>query len=264
MITLIKDALSLLLYIITLPFNRCKCAVLVYHSVERIDASYDPNKISVDPELFEQQMADLSKYRDRFVVSFDDGYENVYLNAFPILKKYGIRSILFLTTGHIDGKVSFDRFFSGRKAPKALTWGQVKEMSAAGIELGSHSATHRVMSGLDEGEAYNEALSSGKRIAEATGCNPLSFSYPFGNAGSFNGTTEDALKKAGYKRAYSNIMGMANGGDDNFEIRRIRIYPTDTIFRFRMKVAGAYNWVDLLAGFGGGGTISRPGKNVGY
>ncbi|MDD5423014.1 MAG: polysaccharide deacetylase family protein [Candidatus Omnitrophica bacterium] len=263
MTTFIKDTVSFFIYLMTLPFSRIRHAVLVYHSIDSMEPGYDPSKINVDPALFEAQMSYLSAHRDNFSVSFDDGYENVYLNAFSVINKYRIKSVLFLTTGHIDGVVRFDRFFGGQKAPKALTWGQIKEMADAGVELGSHSVTHRIMSGLSESEAYVEAIASKKRIEEATGHAVKSFSYPFGNAGSFNEITEAALKKAGYEMAYSNIMGKADCHNGNFAIRRIRIYPTDTMFRFRMKVAGAYNWVDLLAGMRGG-TIERPGKKIGY
>jgi len=55
-----------------------------------------------------------------------------------------------------------------------------------------------------------------------------------------------SIKNSGYEKAYSNIMGMDNSPSEPFAINRIRVYPCDNIFRFRMKVAGAYNWIDRI------------------
>lgn len=246
MIWIIKDIISLFIYAIICPFFKNKSAILVYHSIGYINKDTDPKKINVNPELFEKHMAYLEKRRQGFLVTFDDGYKNIYLNALPVIKKYRIKSILFLTTDYLDGKIKLDNFFDNKYSPGPLTWDQAKEINKCGIELGSHSLTHKNMFGLNEEMAYLEALLSKKRIAEMTEYMVSSFAYPFGNAGSFNAETERILKSAGYKKAYTNIMGMDNSQEEPFTIKRIRIYNTDNIFRFKMKISGAYNWVDLL------------------
>lgn len=246
-LNILKDTISFLVYVTVCPFIRNKKAVLLYHSVDYITRDKDPNKNNVDPALFEKHMAFIKKKKERFIVTFDDGYGSIYANAIPVLKKYGIKIILFLTTDYIDGKIKLDRFFLYKYSPPPLTWEQVKRIESLGAELGCHSLSHPNMADLDEKTAYLESFASRKRIVDMTGYNVSSFSYPFGNRCSFNEKTEKILSAIGYERVYTNIMGMDNSETRPLAIRRIRIYGTDNMFRFKMKIAGAYNWVDLLS-----------------
>jgi peptidoglycan/xylan/chitin deacetylase (PgdA/CDA1 family) len=96
--------------------------VIMFHQVEKID-NREPNWVS--PENFEFQMAFLKKNgfkvisldqlveaikagkklsRKSVVLTFDDGYENNYTNAYPILKKYGYTATIFLISDLIDTK----------------------------------------------------------------------------------------------------------------------------------------------------------------
>jgi len=241
---ILKDLISFIIYIFFIPFQRKKRAILVYHSIDEISPSIDPLKINVNLRLFEKQIKYLSKFKNRYVLTFDDGFETVYSNAFPILKKYNMKTILFITTDFIDRKIELDHYFKYKHSPRPLSWDQIKTMHSNGIELGSHSITHRNMASLEERLCYEEASVSKDRIEKQACCNVRYFSYPFGNRGSFNDATEKALKKIGYEKTYTNIMGMDNSADEPFVIKRIRIYTSDNMFRFKMKIAGAYNWVD--------------------
>lgn len=246
MVQLLKDLISFIFYVFFIFFKKNKRAVLVYHAVDEIGPPRDPLKINVNPRLFEKQIKYLSKSRDSYVLTFDDGFESVYTNALPILRKYNMKAILFITTDFIDSKISFDRFFMYKYFPRPLTWDQIKTMYSDGFEVGSHSLTHGIMAGLDEKLCYEEASVSKDRIEKEVCCNVRCFSYPIGNKGSFNDATEKVLKKIGYERAYTNIMGMDNSAGEPFAIRRIRIYSSDNMFRFKMKIAGAYNWIDQI------------------
>ncbi|MCX5677940.1 MAG: polysaccharide deacetylase family protein [Candidatus Omnitrophica bacterium] len=248
MVQLVKDLISFLAYIFITPFYRKRNVVLVYHSIGDIDPSSDPQKINVTPERFEEQMRYLSTCGRSYLLTFDDGFENVYTNAFPLLKRYGARSILFITTDFIDSRLGSDRLFNNAQPLRPLTWAQVKDMSSCGVEIGSHSCTHKTMSDLDEKSASHEASASRERIRDMVGCDVRYFSYPFGSRRSFNKATERLLRDAGYSKAFTNIMGMDNSEEEPFVARRIRVYGTDNIFRFKMKVSGAYNWVDHLPG----------------
>jgi peptidoglycan/xylan/chitin deacetylase (PgdA/CDA1 family) len=218
----------------------------VYHSIDHIDPADDPYKMNVDPSLFKRQMEHLAALKNGYTVTFDDGFGSVYANAFPIVKRYGMKAVLFLTTDYIDGKIALCAFFAGRASPRPLTWDEVKRMNADGVEIGSHTLTHRNMAALDADTARREASESRKRIMDMTGCETSTFSYPFGNRGSFNALTKAILAECGYARAYTNMMGMDDPAADPFTVKRIRVYSTDNMFRFRMKVNGAYNWVDYL------------------
>jgi peptidoglycan/xylan/chitin deacetylase (PgdA/CDA1 family) len=238
--------ISALVYLFVTPFRRTRDAVFVYHSVDELSASRDPCKMNVPVALFERQMGYLSRLKNNYTVTFDDGFEGVYKNAFPIIKKYGIKAMVFLTTDFLDGKMRFDRFFGAGHSAAPLEWGQVREMHSSGIKIGSHSISHPDMASLDGQTAYREAAASRERIESLVGADVKDFSYPFGNPGSFNKDTAAILKTAGYEKGYTNVMGMENSRQDPFAIRRIRVYGTDNMPRFRLKVSGAYNWVDRL------------------
>lgn len=217
-----------------------KKIILVYHSIDCISKKQDPYKINVSPVLFEKQMAYISKSKrkESFIISFDDSFGNIYQNAFPVIKKFGLKAILFITTGYVDGRIRLNF--------KPLTWDGINHMKDWGIELGSHSVSHSNMAMLSEKDAYSECLESKQRIFDMTGCEVESFCYPYGCIGSFNETTKALLIKAGYKKGYVNIMGMDNSKSEPYQIRRIRIYSTDNMFRFKLKVTGLCNWADYF------------------
>lgn len=246
MVWILKDFISFIIYIFIIPFKKNKSAIVVYHGVGEETYVGDPLKINVSPSLFEKQIGYLAKFKDRYALTFDDGFESIYINAFPILKRHRMNATLFITADFIEHKINFDHFFNYNYSPAPLSWGQIKIMYTHGIEVGSHSLSHKNIASLDEGLCYKEAFVSKCRIEEKVGCRVRYFSYPFGNKGSFNRATENILKKIGYEKAYVNIMGMDNASEEPFRIRRIRIYSTDNMLRFKMKVSGAYNWVDRI------------------
>lgn len=249
MITLLKDIISFFIYISICPFLKNKKSVLVYHAIDAIERDDDPDKINVKPELFERHLAYLAKHPGRYIVTFDDGYGSVYSNALPLILKYKIKAINFISTDYVDGKADLATFFKYKHSPKAITWKEVADMKSCGVEIGSHSCSHRAMSSLCYDELKKEASASKLRIEDMTGSPVSYFSYPFGTARSFSRQTEEVLRACGFERAYLNTMGMDDSDNEPFRINRIRIYNSDNLFRFRMKVAGAYNWVDFVAGF---------------
>jgi len=94
----------------------------------------------------------------------------------------------------------------------------------------------------------NELSYSKRRIEEELGHHIDSLAFPFGGARSFDGRVIREAKAAGYKKAYTNMMGI-NRQDAAccFRLKRIRIYSEDTALKVRMKMAGAYDWVDMVS-----------------
>ena len=128
---------------------------LMYHSISEVPAGW-PADLCVAPGVFEEhlqylkaqgynvvtapQAVILLKSRQNVmntvIVTFDDGYENNYTEAFPLLKKYGFRGN-FYVVGNDVGKVKNQ---DGMK--KYMTFDQIKEMYDQGMEIGSHSMSH--------------------------------------------------------------------------------------------------------------------------
>lgn len=85
-----------------------------------------------------------------------------------------------------------------------------------------------------------------KKIEDMIGKEVKYFAYPYGSKKSFNNKIKEIVKNSGYKKAYTNIMGFNDANSDLYELRRIRIYSNDNMFRFKLKIDGAYNWVDFF------------------
>ena len=104
------------------------------------------------------------------IITFDDAHEDNYINAFPIMKKYGFTGVLYLPYNYIGTK-------------GYLTVPEVKEMAAAGWEVGSHTLSHPInFMTLDAPSLRAEIVDSRKKLEALLGLPILTFAYPFGDA----------------------------------------------------------------------------------
>jgi len=102
-----------------------------------------------------------------FVVTFDDGYEDGYLNAFPILRSKGFAATFFVIASRIG-------------SPGNLTTEELRELVAAGDEIGNHSWSHTSLEAKTPQELVGETIGASSVIAADTGVWPKSYSYPMG------------------------------------------------------------------------------------
>ena len=249
MLGLFKDIISLGYYTVSPLFNNNYTdeLVLLYHSVGYISRQDDQYKLNVAPLLFERHIEFLTHLKKQnIIVTFDDGFENIFDIVFPIISRYKIKVMLFVTVGFIDGFISFSDLFNNGITMKPLNWRQIKEFSDSGIEIGSHTLTHPNLLRIDKKKAYTEIKDSKKRIEDVIGKEVKYFAYPYGSKKSFNNSIKEIVKESGYEKAYTNIMGFNTKDTDLYELKRIRIYSNDNMLRFRFKINGAYNWVDYF------------------
>lgn len=225
-----------------------KESVLLYHSISGMNSKQDSFKLNISTELFKKQMAYLAGLRQKreFLVTFDDGFENFFTNAYPVLLRYNIKSIVFITVDFIDKKISLSDFCPTDIEIKPLSWEQIKEISNNGIEIGSHSLSHPNLLVVDSKTAKSEIAGSKKITEEMISKKVKYFAYPHGSKQSYNTTIKKIVKESGYEKAYTNILGFNTKDTDPYDLRRIRIYSNDNMFRFKMKIRGAYNWVDFF------------------
>jgi peptidoglycan/xylan/chitin deacetylase (PgdA/CDA1 family) len=178
-----------------------RLVALSYHSVDRSSVF-----ASAGPDLFRRHLdwlkehcevvpfSHVRRYLGNFpsgrpVVSltFDDGYADNYGNAFPALAEMGVPATFFLTTGLVERERSvIDRFGALWRVPaeavQGLTWSQILEMRAAGMEFGAHTRTHRNLAAARPAAAFAEMTGS-RSILEDRLQEPVrTFAYPFGNA----------------------------------------------------------------------------------
>ncbi len=207
-----------------------KLPILVYHSVMPKDGTESLllDHFSVSPENFEKQIKYLIENdymvvnfdylsdvlfnhkivnKKTVIITFDDGWENQYRFAYPILKKYGVTATFFVYTNPIDH-------------PHFLTWSQIKEMDAAGMTIGDHTKSHPDLYLVGEAGLKDEITGSKKTIEDHIGKPVKYFAYPFGE---FNDAIIKIVKDSGYYLARSSKVGIYNGQNEMYKLKSIEV-----------------------------------------
>ena len=116
---------------------------------------------------------------------------------------------------------------------------ELKQLPGKGIEIGSHTCSHPIVSRLEPQDAKRELEESKRRIEAATGRPCLDFAYPNGGPGDFNAQTHDAVKNAGYRAAVTTIKRRVARTDGCFEIPRCTLTHNQvTLDEFASEVSG--------------------------
>lgn len=110
---------------------------------------------------------------------------------------------------------------SGTTLGRALTWAEIREMSASGIEFGSHTVSHRCLARLSASEIERELRCSKERIESEIGKPVTALAYPFGGRAAFNAAVIDTARRLGYRVATSYLPGANRvSSTDRFALRR--------------------------------------------
>lgn len=214
--------------------NRFYIPILCYHCVS--DKMWGDEALFVSPKDFDEEMNYLKKnnynaitfnelpnarkIKNPVLITFDDGYENNYTEAYPILKKYGFRATEFMVSNFINGG-------------SMLKDSELKAMSDI-FDIQSHTATHQNLSQLSSEQIETELSESQKALEKLTGRKVFALAYPIGI---FN---EEAVRIA--KKYYSYAV-LADGGRCNLDgnkylMRRINVPRGTTIEIFENKMKG--------------------------
>jgi peptidoglycan/xylan/chitin deacetylase (PgdA/CDA1 family) len=162
-------------------------------------------------------------------VTFDDGWQDNYTNAFPVLQAYGLVATLYIVPSCI-GERSTKAVAEGEEAREHLSRKQVLEMSEAGIEFGSHSLNHRLLHQLPYKEIVLEVEEAKRQIEEMTARECKTFAYP---AGYYNKLAQQIIADSGHIAAFSTTYGPVDTLD-LYAMNRIEILRRD---RFRFQFA---------------------------
>lgn len=204
--------------------------VLMYHKVT--DAR--PNSIAVGIDSFAAQQRVL--YDNYEVVSleavrrwihcgeplparavlltFDDGYRDNLLNAYPVLAEYGHSAVLFVPTDFVGSAkpLPHDRHLVVANA--TVDWHELRSMLDV-FEIGAHGRSHRVLTRLPAGQARHEIFASKRDLEEELGHPVRAFSYPKGSIGDFNPWIERCVRDAGFDLAFATLPGIVRRGRAN-------------------------------------------------
>ena len=230
--------------------------ILMYHSIGIPPKGVRTPNLYVTPKMFKFQMwylhlagfnvlslKDLiasvendEKKSKRIAITFDDGYQDFYENAFPVLKRHGYPSTVFVIPGLIGGKNEWD--FSHENAAKPLMdWKTVIEISKKGVDIGSHTNTHPCLLDLSPQEIAAEAIDS-KREIEKRLDRPIEFfCYPYGK---YNAGVREEIIKAGYAGSISTLRGCVEKPFDLFGLKRIPVKLTTNPLSFMYRIHKTY------------------------
>jgi peptidoglycan/xylan/chitin deacetylase (PgdA/CDA1 family) len=174
------------------------------------------------------------------VLTFDDGYQDFYTDAFPLLKQCGFKATVFLASDRIRNTAACI------EGADYLTWREVRELHSEGVTFGSHSVTHADFRSLGPEQIDYELGYSKEKIEQEIGVPVESFSYPFAlpeEDRDFTRYLADILENLGYTNGVSSAIGRAKPGDTRFFLPRLPVNSWDDVELLRAKLEGGYDWL---------------------
>jgi len=190
------------------------------------------------------------------MITFDDGYNSFSDNAFPLLLKNNMKAVIFIPTDFIGLRNNWDVHI-GRFTYFHMDQKQIEAVSAAGMEIGSHTCSHRYLNSMDVVTLKNELEQSKYILEEIIGKNVLSLSYPFGRANQLVASTARQFYPFGVTlKKPANFLPDSS----NWLLQRVNIYRGDSGAHFKKKLQAAQNGLllfpDLLIHQGAWATIA--------
>jgi len=154
-------------------------------------------------------------------ITFDDGYFANCQTALPLLIGQGIPFTYFVTSDAVLHGACFNHDLELGKRPLPNTPEQIRELAAAGVEIGAHTRTHADLGSIDDPDRlYDEVVSARDELQSAIGCPIRYFAFPFGQHANLNPQAFQIAAAAGYEAVVSAYGGYNFPGDDAFHLQR--------------------------------------------
>ncbi len=220
--------------IATVSAKTVRIPIVMYHYIEYVDRTKDPGRanLATPPSYLEREVSSLKAAGYTFlyakdlpemvmhpqgrmvakpvVLTFDDGYEDFYWNALPILKKYNVKATLYVIYN----------FIGRRGLPPYLTIKELEEIRDSGlVEIGAHTLDHAYLKGLKVDVVRKEIFGSKADLEKLLGIPIVSFAYPYG---AFDKQALELTKAAGFTNAVSVIPGVNQSEDNLYYFYRLR------------------------------------------
>lgn len=169
------------------------------------------------------------------LVTMDDGDPSVLDIAAPILKAHGVPSVAFVLGGRPDGF-------------EVMPDAHLRRLADFGMDVASHSMTHRSMARIPLAEARIEARESKARLEDATSRPVTSFAYPFGTRADYSDAVAQVLREEGYALAFTSQHGALAAGQDPMLLPRVKVESGDPDWLFPLLCRGAMDAWRLIDG----------------
>lgn len=208
--------------------------ILCYH---KVGTRFDPGATQVGPLVFVRQVSSLARRGTAlgsaqllralagearpgdFVVTFDDGYEGLGDHAFPAIADLGLTALVFVITDHAGRENTWDVRYGGA-ALRHMSWDDLGRWMERGVEVHSHTATHRRLTWLPDDAVAEELEGSRAAIHARLGARPAGICYPFG---AVDERVERLAARAGYTLGFAGPAG----GTGALALRRAPVYAWD-------------------------------------
>jgi peptidoglycan/xylan/chitin deacetylase (PgdA/CDA1 family) len=215
-----------------LPARQIVVPILMYHRINVVTPSTpaESRGLTVHPHVFARQMTWLKRQgyrtitqRELFealmcgrplgpkpiVITFDDGYRDVFFKASPVLKRLGMRATAYVVSGRISGR-----------DPSFLTWPLLHALERRGIEIGSHTMAHLDMTSLSDARMLEDLTRSRRMLERELGHRVPWLAYPFG---AYDSRVERLARQAGYLLAVTTRPGAVQSARQPFALPRLRV-----------------------------------------
>jgi peptidoglycan/xylan/chitin deacetylase (PgdA/CDA1 family) len=246
-VVLLGLAIVTLALLVLIHARRPGATVLMYHAVVG-DGDSAGGAPAIARALFERQMRFVAThgYETVFVkelvaryevgapipsrwiaLTFDGGYSDFHTNAYPVLRRHGLKATLFVIVSDVG-------------AEGGLSWDQLRELKASGlVEVGSHSWDHVADDCLSEEDARREKARSKSVLETNLGIPVVTYAYPYG---AFSERARRLLREVGYRGAAGTVYRWGEFADDDvFNLRRVYVSPTARLpLMFRFMLSGYY------------------------
>jgi len=226
--------------------------ILTFHALDESSSN-----ISISPRVFRYGIAMLYEHEYRtvtlvevvdalrrgaslpersFAITFDDGHQSVYDQAFSVLKRYGMSATVFLTVGD-QGTAKRDRLPSLSGQPM-LSWQEIQEMHEYGIGFGANSLTHPDLNEVSLERMKAEVRNSKAIIEEILNTSVASFAYPYGRYDQ----SSRAYVSQHFACACSDYLGLITAHSDCYALQRVDAYYLRTERLFQVMITQWFPW----------------------
>jgi peptidoglycan/xylan/chitin deacetylase (PgdA/CDA1 family) len=231
-----------------LPSREIVVPILMYHRINVASPSAPEvtRRLTVHPAVFARQMRWLRRHdyrtitqrelfealmcgrrlgRKPIMITFDDGYRDNFFNASPVLARHDMRATAYVISGRISGD-----------DPSFLKWWQVRALERRGVEIGSHTVSHRNLTSLSNRRAFVQLIRARRVLERRLGHRVPWLAYPFGAC---DARIERLARRAGYLLAVTTEWGARQSARRPLALPRLRILDSTGVRGLAAMLAAA-------------------------